>query len=657
MSSIIFQLSSFVDEITTNILPIFTVVFLVLMYLYKKIFKSQKISDKNISHNFDKKRHLWGYVDTNFVNLTKTDIMLTGTHYDISGKTIHQMVNFTLKKMNIDFSDIDKKPIALDLDEIYKRLEKIKDKIGRSKQIHEFFKQKFLNESIEYSTKGIDILSASHGQTDMEIVEFHYMIPSDDMLLNKTVDCVFSPNSEQQILKFFEAVHSYNIKAKNSNTPLIRLIPRGGGTNVTRCLTVKRDPPNAELFISIDMSKYTGMISHDKNNNCAKFKSGTTGRQLEEELEKIGFICGHEPDSGEFSTLGGWIATNASGMKRGKYGNIEDIVTSIDIVVFDKSNVKIITFGSDLRTSAGPDISKVLFGSEGSLALITSATIKIKKLPEIKTYDSLVIPDWSTGVKFLKDVRESGELPASLRMVDNLQFQFGQALKPKKTYIGELVSKFQKKMLNMFGYDLNKICACTVVYEGNVEECKSTRTRLNKIAKKYKIMSGGSENGKAGYNLTNAIAYIRDYVNTLHIFGDTFECTVPWDKVETAGEQIIQGIRNIYAEEKTTNKSLKGEMFNSYRVTQLYETGVCMYFTYAYYCHNFENIEKIQEKIENSLKSTTLLIGATMSHHHGIGKLKQEKFLDCSSDKKDIIQKLKTVFDPANLLGSRNNYY
>lgn len=100
---------------------------------------------------------------------------------------------------------------------------------------------------------------------------------------------------------------------------------------------------------------------------------------MENELNRYGVLCGHEPDSVEFSSLGGWVSTRASGMKKNKYGNIDDILINVKIVTplgtFEKSQ-------NCPRVSSGPDINHIILGSEGSLGIITEVTIKVRKIPE-----------------------------------------------------------------------------------------------------------------------------------------------------------------------------------------------------------------------------------------------------------------------------------
>ena len=86
------------------------------------------------------------------------------------------------------------------------------------------------------------------------------------------------------------------------------------------------------MIVSVDTRRMNKIESIDKKNLMASVQAGITGKKLEEGLNKAGFTAGHEPDSYEFSTVGGWISTNAAGMKKHKYGNIEDIVQNITMI-------------------------------------------------------------------------------------------------------------------------------------------------------------------------------------------------------------------------------------------------------------------------------------------------------------------------------------
>uniref|UniRef100_A0A914PH87 Alkylglycerone-phosphate synthase n=1 Tax=Panagrolaimus davidi TaxID=227884 RepID=A0A914PH87_9BILA len=143
------------------------------------------------------------------------------------------------------------------------------------------------------------------------------------------------------------------------------------------------------------------IIYIDETNFTCRAQAGIVGQEFEKLLNEKGFTCGHEPDSIEFSTLGGWISTRASGMKKNKYGNIEDLLVHVNIVT---SKGLIRRQCQVPRISSGPDIHHIILGSEGTYGVITEATVKIFPLPECKKYGSIVFPNFHLGVEFFREV-------------------------------------------------------------------------------------------------------------------------------------------------------------------------------------------------------------------------------------------------------------
>lgn len=147
----------------------------------------------------------------------------------------------------------------------------------------------------------------------------------------------------------------------------------------------------------------------------------------------------------EFSTLGGWVATRASGMKKNQYGNIEDLLVHCTVVTpkgtIQKSikflkysninNFQTFSFLLDCqvpRISSGPDIHHFILGSEGTLGVITDATLKIRPLPQVVKYGSVAFPTFDDGIRFMREIARQKCAPASLRLLDNEQFSFGKLI-------------------------------------------------------------------------------------------------------------------------------------------------------------------------------------------------------------------------------------
>ena len=236
--------------------------------------------------------------------------------------------------------------------------------------------------------------------------------------LGRIPDVVVYPESEEHVLKLVESAKRH----------VVSLIPYGGGTNVTDAL--RCDPAERRTIVSVDMRRMNQIRWIDRENMMASIEAGAVGRDIMEDFKKYGFTMGHEPDSVEFSTLGGWIATNASGMKKNRYGNIEELVLDVSVVTADG---KLERTSAAPRESIGLDLRRLMFGSEGTLGIITSAIVKVFPLPEVQRYGSVLFPTFEHGFEFMKELMREATPPASVRLVDNLQFQFGMALKPKST--------------------------------------------------------------------------------------------------------------------------------------------------------------------------------------------------------------------------------
>lgn len=232
---------------------------------------------------------------------------------------------------------------------------------------------------------------------------------------------------------------------------------------------------------------------------------------------------GHEPDSYEFSTLGGWIATKASGMKQNKYGNIEDIVKEVAVVGANGviSNVHSTEKTSFGRVSTGLDFKAIVLGSEGCMGIIVSAVIKVWPIAESFSYESVLLPDFDAGIRFIKAISEMRAMkPASVRLLDNDQFRLGQALKPEASLFEHIKNTASRQIgfLNDKLSEKSVVCV-TITLEGSHIEVQMQKKLVRDAAASHSGILAGESIGKAGYNLTFAIAYLRDFALNYNILG------------------------------------------------------------------------------------------------------------------------------------------
>ncbi len=569
------------------------------------------------------KGHLWGYDDTEFRLNEGGNVELTGARYQLSGYEMPLFKPFVedILGHNIDWTDRKSMNATPHIPAPISNP-------GFEKGLAD------LMEEHQFSEEPPARLVHSHGQTSSHEL---YLVLYED--LERVADLVVWPESTVDVQGLINLAVQWNVC----------LVPYGGGTNVSNALLLP--PFEKRKIVSVDMRRMNRVLSIDRKNLSAQVQAGITGSGLEEALQAQGFVAGHEPDSMELSTLGGWISTNASGMKKNRYGNIEEIVEKITLIT-PKGEVSHLDTGP--RRSAGIQPRDMTFGSEGNLGIITEATLNIHPIPEETRFGSFIFPDFENGVDFLFALRRSGIVPASVRLVDNLQFRFSQALKPLPQGAKAVEQKAQRFFLeSVLKYDLRQVSAATVVMEGSQQEVSSQHKHLNRMARKFRGIAGGASNGQRGYMLTYAIAYIRDFLAPYYISGETYETSCSWDKLHDVVSAVSKR-----AWELQEQFNLFGSPFISARVTQLYHSGVCVYFTHGYSNRGLDEPLPVFITIEDEIRKAILAAGGSISHHHGVGKLRQQ-FMDevITEPSRDMLRSLKSSVDPDNIFGIRNGVY
>lgn len=565
--------------------------------------------------------HQWGFQDTALQLRADRTVQMTGQRYDLSGVVMPELFPFVEEML----------AITIDPDDtLQERVDKPTPAPIRNEAFCRAVAAHF--PATQYTFAPQARLIHSHGQTTADEL-FAVLYGA----LARVVDLVFYCESEADAVALVALAQVHDVC----------LVPYGGGTSVSGAL--KLPVHEQRMIVSVDMGRMKCIEWIDQENFRACVQAGITGSELEQELAKAGFVCGHEPDSIELSTLGGWIATNASGMKKNRYGNIEDIVENVTLVT-PKGVIEQMT--AMPRQSMGMQPNRLLFGSEGTLGLITKAVIRIHRIPETKQYGSIVFPDFQTGVAFLNELTHRGLLPASVRLVDNFQFRFGSALRGRSTFIQALLRRVQKQyLLKLKKFDPMALVVATLVMEGGRQEVAHQAAALFKLAKQYNGVAGGAANGKRGYMLTYAIAYIRDFLMQYYVVGETYETTTAWSNIHTVCAAVMQE-----AEKLHHAYGLPGKPYVSYRVTQCYHTGVCIYFTHGFYTKGVDNVEEVLRAIDHRLRQVMLDAGGSISHHHGVGKIRADFLPQVLSPASiELLKQTKAALDPQNIFGIGNH--
>lgn len=561
----------------------------------------------------------WGFADTRFAINGKGNVTIEGSRYELSGQELPRLLPWISGVLGIEINPKDVHQSAYPAH--------ISAPLENAAFVTAI--KKFLNED-QIGTDGETRLRHGHGQTQEEVFAIKHSG------LKRIPDLVVYPENEQQVAELIRTAKAHDVS----------LIPFGGGTNVTDALRCRES--EARFIASVDMRRMNRILWIDRENMMACIEAGAIGRHIMQSLERYGLTMGHEPDSVEFSTLGGWIATNASGMKKNKYGNIEDIVLDITVAASDG---KLERKTPVPRESIGMDSRRLIFGSEGTLGIITSAIVKLFPLPEAQVYGSVLFPSYEDGYEFMKEVTLTSTPPASMRLVDNLQFQFGMALKPASSGLKVLKSNVEKFFVTKIkGFEPEKMVACTLVFEGMKGEVEHQQREVYRIAEKHKGMKAGGENGRRGYQLTYSIAYIRDFLMNHYIIAESFETSCAWSDAM----KICDNVKRVLTEEYK-KRGLPGNPVVISRITQVYRTGVAIYFYFGFYYKGIPNPSALYVELENIAREEILRSGGSLSHHHGIGKIRQAFLPDVMSETSlKWKREIKNSLDPNNIFGAGN---
>jgi alkyldihydroxyacetonephosphate synthase len=406
-------------------------------------------------------------------------------------------------------------------------------------------------------------------------------------------DLVAFPRSESEI----EAVLSW-AEAEGA-----AVIPFGGGTSVVGGV----EPRLGERpVVSLDLRRLDRVIEVDPGSLAARIEAGATGPRLEEQLREHGLTLRHFPQSFEYSTLGGWIATRAGGHFATVLTHVEDLVESVRAITprgsWESRRLP--------ASGAGPSPDRLLAGSEGVLGVISEAWMRVRPRPELKASAPVEFDDFLAGAAAVRAVAQSGLNPANCRLLDP-----GEA---ELTGAGD-----GSAALLILGFE-----SASVPVEERLAQALDLAREHGGRPGERRVSDGEQADGEptGGADAVEAwrgafllAPYLRDTFVACGVLSETFETAITWDRFEELHTTVLETARRVVSEVSGAPAEGRGAPRISCRFTHVYPDGPAPYFTVLAPAIRGGEVAQWDE-IKAAVSEVLVEGGATITHHHAVGR-------------------------------------
>ena len=415
-------------------------------------------------------------------------------------------------------------------------------------------------------------------------------------------DLVAFPRDESEI----EAVMSW-CEAEDA-----AVIPFGGGTSVVGGVEGRL---GERPFVSLDLRRLDRVLEVDAISLAARIQAGATGPGLEAQLREHGLTLRHFPQSFEYSTLGGWIATRAGGHFATLYTHIDDLVESVRAITPRGTWESRRLPGS----GAGPSPDRALIGSEGILGTIAEAWVRVRPRPEFKTSCGVEFDDFLAAAAAVREISQSGLYPANCRLLDALEAGTTGAGSGERSL---LVLGFESAHHPV---DAPMELALAIAREhggqpGEARETKPASTDADAEASASSSRAAGGEGAVETWRNAFLFApYLRDTFVACGVLSDTFETAITWDRFEEFHAAAMHAAKGKVAEICGAPTDGQGAPRISCRFTHVYPDGPAPYYTVMAPAVRGGEVEQWDE-IKAAASEAVIEAGGTITHHHAVGR-------------------------------------
>ncbi len=368
----------------------------------------------------------------------------------------------------------------------------------------------------------------------------------------------------------------------------VAVIPYGGGTSVVGGVTPDVGA-SYDGAVSLDLGALARVLEVDDVSRSARIQAGALGPSLEEQLHEHGLTLRHFPQSFEYSTLGGWIATRAGGHFASVWTHIDDFVESVRAITPAGSWESRRLPGS----GAGVSPDRMLIGSEGSLGVITQAWVRVQPRPQHRASAGVTFPDLATGAECVRAIAQAGLHPANCRLLDP-----GEA---GLTRAGD-----GRHAVLVLGFE-----STDHPVDASMERALQLCAEHGGTAPERRGPGGGDAVGTWREAFLGA-PYLRDSFVALGVLAETFETAITWERF-VGFHESVKG-----AAEEALREVCGGGRVHC-RFTHIYPNGPAPYFTVLARARRGEEVEQWRA-VKRAASDAIIAAGGTITHHHAVGR-------------------------------------
>lgn len=367
-----------------------------------------------------------------------------------------------------------------------------------------------------------------------------------------------------------------------------------------------------ERSIVIDMGRMNELLEIDETSLYARVQAGMMGNAFEAALNERGYTMGHFPQSIDLSTVGGWVSTRAAGQFSSRYGSIEDMLLGLEVVL---ANGDAVSIKPSPRRSTGPDLRHLFLGAEGTLGIVTEVVVRIMPMPETRRFCSFAFEDFDSGLDAIRQIVRAGWRPPVLRLYDGHESarHFGEWAEGEESFL-LIVSEGPAAMANTEAEACREICLSMHGREAGEKPVGHWMEERNKVPSLVDLVGRG-------------------------FVVDTVEVTADWTHIAELYREVIAAVSKV--------ESL---LIVSGHSSHSYAQGTNIYFTFVAQPENRADGESVYLECWKQAMDATVRSGGSISHHHGVGRLRvpwmrQEHGLGI-----DVMRSLKHALDPNGIL-------